>query len=243
MTDAGAAGVIVKPVDVRLAELWGLSGIHRVLAKCFDVSGSVGFMRQLWGSKIAPRSMFASNGDLGAPHPSALAKDDPLQTMLVSILESIGVVLGTGYQPKIFDAVVRSVAVDMVDLFRPFVVRDEPRQLMRHLVFFAQHDDAIPTVNDASGHVTTAAVDAWFVPSKDAGLRIVVDERPNQIRRERQFRFCRQIGAAARMPAKYQSGSLSFVTTRRDAENLSALTTGSIKHARFSAISATLAVA
>ena len=135
------------------------------------------FMRFFWGSKKPQPNRLVVNFDFSQPFfifPSYASKPAS-----IGYAHFLGVlrVLSVGRFSKVFQTVIRSISVYMVNLlFRPFVVTVKPRQTMRVKQFIIQTDNNVTVSHFASGFIAKAAFASGHRPSKKARIWVVIDQ-------------------------------------------------------------------
>jgi hypothetical protein len=117
---------------------------------------------------------------------------------IVSLFSLIAAVVGMGRHSKIFDTVVRTLSVFVVDLIRrPISVIMAPRNLVGVIVMRLRHLNLQIALHDRSGDcasvsgIPIARLGGLFPPSKNTGIWVVIKKTTNQFRAQRRSAFNR----------------------------------------------------
>src|SRR4029079_15328720 len=137
--------------------------------------------------------LLAVDHDLGDPLPATFVKPDAFRAAgVVGATPCVHPMVGTRGQPKIGDAIVGWIAIDVVDLTKwPFAVNIEPRQTVSAVKLEIDADHDIPALLPGfpmAGREIRVRVQAAGSPSprpcEQAGHGVVVQQFSEPINRE-----------------------------------------------------------
>lgn len=137
------------------------------------------------GMKVSHKMLATVCADAGSPHaiefvPAYSAKS----TASIFLDTAISVILGVVREANVGYSVIRSVAIDMVDLlWRPMAVNPHPSYAVRQKFDFVNGDDQVAIwAHRAALGSSVSAIPVWAsprFPSEDASLSIVIQKRPD----------------------------------------------------------------
>ena len=150
-------------------------------------SVQVCLMRFFGGFKIPNQGLYAVGTNTSAPAFSSNMPRYTQQTTLVSFMRLCLVlyVVGSRYISKVFNSIVRRIAVYMVNIVhRPSAIDVHPSKSMRSVAFTFQWNNKIriPIFSTSYSPNLNSSISAFF-PTKYTRIRVVIQHFSNKIRR------------------------------------------------------------
>ena len=139
---------------------------------CFQIR----FMRFFWRSKQSQTDRLVIDFNFGEPFLVFLANAGK-STFVVFALTVLRVLRVSGFS-QIADAIVRSVAVNVIQLMRgPFTINVQPCQPMRGVKNVIEPDCNVAMSHSASGYIARSASSPRHVPAKNSRVWVVGHKR------------------------------------------------------------------